>query len=200
MDVLLQLNTYSSKYMSKWNHTVCGQIQHQLALKVSQDLHCFSHPHPCRILSISSTIDTKAALQGPTYYCVLYSPTSLYTNIYIIYIYICCVEQVALLTHRELASSACNTTFNAAGPEQLFYQRRRKGSSRASRSMPTSWTFACLKPVWPLLWKVDWRLDRNFETQASHSKSSSSKSNSQIRNNSTHWDCSSSGRWLLKHI
>lgn len=27
-------------------------------------------------------------------------------------------------------------------------------------------TFSCLKPVWPLMWKVGWRLDRNRQTQA----------------------------------
>ena len=91
-------------------------------------------------------------------------------------------------------------TFNAAGPEQLFYQRRRKGSSRASHSMPTSchvflfetcltsnvegWLEVGSKSADPGFYKT-----QNNPVQTSKS---------QIRNKSTDWDFSSSGRWLLK--
>lgn len=103
-------------------------------------------------------------------------------------------------TSPSSASSACKTTFNAAGPEQLFYQRRRKGSSRASHSMPTSchvflfetcltsnvegWLEVGSKSADPGFYKT-----QNNPVQTSKS---------QIRNKSTDWDFSSSGRWLLK--
>lgn len=53
MDVLLQLNICPNGII-----LFVDRKRHQLILKLSQDLHGFCHSHGCRILSISSRIDT----------------------------------------------------------------------------------------------------------------------------------------------
>lgn len=64
--------------MSKWNHTVCGQKKASVDIETIPRFTWFSpFPSVQDFVHLSSRIDTQAALKGPVYLRLPYSPTSL---------------------------------------------------------------------------------------------------------------------------